>query len=319
MAALAFRVDALPAIGHGHMMRCAALASAASAQGLACRLLTADPNAFSLGEWQDSGCRIETLPPEITPGSSVDTEATARFAEDALLVLDGYHFGKDFWSHLPTQPMLWLDDLAEEDHPVAAVLNHNPGANQRFGDRYSQAGRRLLGLEYALIRPSVGRQTYQGGNGLLLNFGGSDLDNLGLAALKALIDTIEAPITLVCTAGPAGLAEASVLASDRIRVLPPTDLAPLIAKADVFFCAGGVTALEAARIGAPLIVLPIADNQRPGASALAATGAAQLVTSMAEGAGAVRDLLHNRPASHTSGIIDGKGAVRILAALADLF
>lgn len=318
MAALAFRVDALPAIGHGHMMRCAALATAAAAQGIACRLLTADPTAFSLGEWQESGCRIEALPSEIIPGSAADAEATARFAEDALLVLDGYHFGANFWRHLATAPVLWLDDLAEEDHPVAAVLNHNPGADARFADAYGSAGRRLLGIEYALIRPSVSRQTHTGGDGVLLSFGGSDLDNLGLAALKAVRGAVDASITLVCTAGPEGLAEASALASDKIRVLPPTDLAPLMAKADVFFCAGGVTALEAARIGTPLIVLPIADNQRPGATALAQMEAAHLVASMAEGAGAVRDLLHNRPPSHTPGIIDGKGATRILAALADL-
>lgn len=301
------------------MMRCAALATAAAEQGIPCRLLTADPAVFSLREWQDSGCRIEALPARITPGSREDAEATAHFAEGALLVLDGYHFGADFWPNLPSQPILWLDDLAEEDHPVAAVLNHNPGAEQRFADRYSKAERRLLGIDYALIRPSVGRQTYSGGDGVLLNFGGSDLDNLGLTALEAVLETVDSRITLVCTAGPEGFAQAQALATGNIRILPPTDLAPLIARADVFFCAGGVTALEAARIGAPLIVLPIADNQRPGASALATTGAARLVASMAEGAGAVRDLLHNRPPSHTPGIIDGKGAERILAALADLF
>ena len=62
---------------------------------------------------------------------------------------------------------------------------------------------------------------------------------------------------------------------DMSLLIAPPDMPELIAWADMAVTAGGTTALELAYMQVPAVMLVIADNQRSGANALHASGAAQ--------------------------------------------
>jgi spore coat polysaccharide biosynthesis predicted glycosyltransferase SpsG len=78
--------------------------------------------------------------------------------------------------------------------------------------------------------------------------------------------------------------------------------------------------LEAAMMGVPMVLLPVADNQRPGAQSMARAGAAVTVSSAEAAAEAARLLLGDpgetaRMSRQGRELVDGRGPERILAAL----
>ncbi|MDP6781724.1 MAG: glycosyltransferase, partial [Alphaproteobacteria bacterium] len=163
---------------------------------------------------------------------------------------------------------------------------------------------------------------------LLVTFGGYDEDNLALAAMRELAG-VEAPFaaTVICSADADGLAEAQTFAAshpDRFRVLPPGDIVPLMAVADLALCAGGTTALELASLGVPMVLVTVADNQESGAAALAGAGCARLagrgIGALPDAARALGDLLRDAAACKDMGragttLVDGNGAARISEAI----
>jgi UDP-2,4-diacetamido-2,4,6-trideoxy-beta-L-altropyranose hydrolase len=108
-----------------------------------------------------------------------------------------------------------------------------------------------------------------------------------------------------------------------IRVLhqPPALLGPLLG-ADLAVTAAGNSLLEAAAVGVPTLALVMADNQLPGARALAEAGATQLCDPASPDAvaAAVRRLagdrrLRREQAERGRALVDGHGALRVAFAL----
>lgn len=328
-----FRADDGPGIGAGHLMRCRALAEAVEAAGGRAHLL-AHADSPLHRDWRAEGARVETH--GLLIGSGQDMDATLKFAravEADWLVADGYAFDVAWLEALARQHrLLYLDDLGARDAAAALVLNQNAGAEERYRTTYTRARRALLGVEWFLLgcawqavtpRPEPGR--------LLVTLGGDDRDNLTLALMRVLLaDGRAFHADVVCSAPEAGFQAAWELASacpDRFTLhRVPIDLAPLMARASVAVCGGGVTPLEAASLGVPLVIKVLADNQAPGAQALASAGAALVVAGESEGvtgvAGLALGLLADDDAravlaERAHALVDGKGAARVMAVMTE--
>lgn len=316
-ARLLFRADCGPDIGLGHVMRCFALASAAVARGHRVALATRDPTAAALRRWRDLGADVTAFADRPDAAAAAGLVAMARSIGAATVVIDRYGLSPTFFDLLAAGGLsvVALDDLGRDDPPCELVVNPNPGAEVRFADAYRRSRQRRLGATHALIRPEVTATQAIGGGGILVTLGGSDLARATRALARSLARAL--PDTAIVA-----------VAADTVDGVPPVgvdlrapcDLAPLLANADLVVCGGGVTALEAAHLGRPAVLVVLADNQRPGAETLAAAGAARLAEGLDDVASVVVALMADREARAAMsaagrGLIDGRGAARVLAAI----
>ncbi len=328
-----FRADAGEEIGSGHLMRCFGLAQYLRDEGMSCSLLTTGREEPAAARWQEE--EIDVREQQVEHGSPEDAVATSEAAYEVdaqWIVADGYDFGLN-WQRAVREGgphLLCFDDLGGASFAADLVVNQNPGAQDMSYDM--EGGSRVLaGAEYVVLRREfryLKRKTSPGPPRLLVTFGGYDRDNLALAAMGELAKLKEPfAATVICTADARGLEEAKSFATSheqKFRVLPPTDMAPLMAATDMALCAGGTTSLELASLGVPMVLVTVADNQEPGAVALDCAGCARLAgrggAALPDAVKATDDLLHNPAAREDMGrasavLVDGRGVTRIARAL----
>ncbi len=328
-----FRADAGVGIGSGHLMRCLGPAQFLCDEGANCTIFTTQTAEPVVDRWREEG--IEILELRGARGSPDDAAATLAAAVECdaqWVVADGYEFGLD-WQRAVKKSgvgLLCFDDLGGVSFAADLVVNQNPGAQDLSYDM-AGGGRVLAGPDYVMLRRDirhVQREADSTPPRLLVTFGGYDVGNLALAAMKELacLET-SFTATVICSADADGLAEAQTFAAshpDRFHVLPSTDIAPLMAAADMALCAGGTTTLELAACGVPMVVVTVADNQEPGAVALDHAGCARLagkaLTALPEAVEEVSRLLGDEGAraemsSLGRKLIDGRGVERVAAAL----
>ncbi len=328
-----FRADAGVDIGSGHLMRCLGLAQYLRDEGVSCSLLTTAAKEPAVVRWREEEINVQEHQAE--RGSLEDAAATlaATTATGAQwIVADGYEFGLD-WQRAVREgkpKLLCFDDVGGASFAADLVVNQNPGAQDLSYDMES-GGRVLAGADYVVLRREFRHLKPEASSGpphLLVTFGGYDHDNLALAAMEELAGLdVDFTATVICSADAEGLAAAQTFAAshpDRFRVLPPTDIALLMAAADLALCAGGTTALEMAALGVPMVLVTLADNQEPGAAALDRAGCAHLagrgVAALPDAVLALDDLLRDAAAREDMGragtaLVDGRGVERISGAL----
>jgi UDP-2,4-diacetamido-2,4,6-trideoxy-beta-L-altropyranose hydrolase len=323
---LFIRADADPTIGTGHVMRCLALGQA----------------------WRDAGGEVvfstACEPPELrarlrSEGLLIHPpNALEDFGENGCwLVLDGYQFEAEDQrrARYGGRRVLAIDDMAQLPRYYAdVVLNQNIGAerSQYSCEPYT---RLLLGPSYALLRrefipwsnhhreiPTVARK-------LLVTLGGSDPHNVTARVIQAVrsisIDGLE---TVVVAGAQCGMPfELLGKASDAgVRLeRNVTDMAPLMAWADLAVSGAGSTCWEMAFLGLPAIVIALAENQCGIASGLAEHGCAVSLGWHAEVtaqyvATAIRNLVFDQErrremSERGSCLVDGAGAKRVVEIL----
>lgn len=204
------------------------------------------------------------------------------------IVLDGYHFDTAYQEairlHRTGCRLLVIDDTAHLPRYHADLLvNQNlPAAELDYVcDEHTTL---MLGPRYALVRPEFrehappARVAAKVGRKLLVTLGGEDPENVTLLALRA-VDELDLP-GLECriVVGPAnphletlrGHVERS---SANLQFLTDvTDMAGLMAWADVALSAAGITCWELALMQLPAVVLVLAENQQSIAEPMARKG-----------------------------------------------
>jgi spore coat polysaccharide biosynthesis predicted glycosyltransferase SpsG len=164
---------------------------------------------------------------------------------------------------------------------------------------------------------------------VLVTLGGSDPDNVTLRVIEGLIATPEFEAQIVAGGSNPHLArlrEAFGESNGALRLVhDPGDMAELMAWADVAVSAAGTAAWEMAFMGLPALLIVLADNQEPIASALVDAGAAlSLGPATTFGAEHICDRLRSLAASHEvlrkmsargRALIDGRGSERVVAAM----
>lgn len=303
----AFRCDAAPAMGVGHLMRCVALADALRERGDETLFLLSPASAPRAPLAEQRGHPVLILDLTEAPSAPAepddppmahwlpwgwrrDLAATSSAFGDAVnwLVVD--HYGIDARWHREAKQqrgryaprILAIDDMA--DRPLAAdvLLDHNASADAAlYAPRLAAPARLLLGPRYALIRkevealrkPLAERPIRR----ILVTFGGAAAGSIYRAVAEALASLPQRPLTLeiIGVAEPTDRVaiEASSGGGLIIRAFGMVDDLPArMAAADLCIGAAGVSALERALIGAPSLTYVTADNQRLAIAALARAG-----------------------------------------------
>jgi spore coat polysaccharide biosynthesis predicted glycosyltransferase SpsG len=243
-----------------------------------------------------------------------------------LVVLDGYVFPAGVQTAIRGScPLVVVDDL---DGPCDCdvAVNPAPGVEDSPGPTGASATLRgpafaLLAAAYRTARDQRMREPHSA-TSLLVSNGGSDLGSIGVPLAHALLTcSVDGRVDLVIGPG-------ATTPLDHPRVTlhrSPTTLASLLAQAALYAGAAGTTAVQAACVGVPAIIAPVADNQRRQAGALERAGCAVVVSPpiderVAQSACRLLSDRERLQAMSRAGweLVDGRGSERVAAAIAEV-
>jgi UDP-2,4-diacetamido-2,4,6-trideoxy-beta-L-altropyranose hydrolase len=344
------RADASPTIGSGHIARCLPLARVLRAQGshvaFACRRLPGHRiealrsegyETFALPERyvdEDPHQAIESMLPW-----QADIDALAKELQDQAafdwIIAD--HYGLDH--HWQTAARRWapriaaVDDLATRRYSVDLLLNQNlSGLSENYQPLLPAGCRTLLGPRYAMLReefsaPAIAIKPQA--RRVLVNFGGFDAAMQTHHAMQALADFTDLEVDFVAGADNPAWAQMQALARTRPHWRLHSfvsDFHQRMIAADLFIGAGGGTSWERAALGLPTICIAVSNNQQANGEVMAAAGAHVFmgareqvsVEQLRDAVGFVVNNFYLRQslAERSQQLVDGRGALRVAAALA---
>lgn len=356
---IAFRADASVQVGTGHVMRCLTLATELRKRGHACIFVCRDLAGHLGHAIRDAGFDLTLLPapdPDFNPevddpvhakwagvAWQLDAAQTLAAAKDVhWLVVDHYAFDArwETAARCDGAKLAIIDDLADRSHIADLLLDQNLGRSAAdYDDLLPNKTERLIGTRYALLRPEFAalREAVLAGRAargnivrtVLVSMGGVDLDNATGAVLTVLDAHPDLKVILVMGANaPAlDLVQAQVAAcSGHVEVIVNTsDMAGLMAKADLAIGAAGGTSWERCALGLPSLVAVLAENQAEAAFELSTSGAAIDIGSpqSSEFPSKLADALERTkaPASlnalsrSAASVTDGRGVARVADAI----
>ncbi|GAB4058715.1 UDP-2,4-diacetamido-2,4,6-trideoxy-beta-L-altropyranose hydrolase [Uliginosibacterium sediminicola] len=320
------RADASAQIGHGHVMRCLALAQALRERGAEV-VFHSRPlvgNAFAAIE--QAGFAVQSLQREgVLPACD-------------WLIVD--HYGLEAqWERAQrgnAKSIFVIDDLAGRWHDCDLFLDQNLAAARREAS-VPERCRQLLGPRYALLRRAFAEARVQLAprsgkiERVLVCLGGGDPDNV-TGQIVALISAAFPQLVLDVVVGAASphidTLRQRWAHDPQVRLGVAVDtMAVWMRDADFFIGASGSMSWERAVLSLPGIMLSLAENQRPIAQAIDAAGAGIDLGSAQDFQAArllacMRELLATpdrvQAMSMQMGqLCDGDGAVRVAAAILD--
>ena len=349
---VAFRVDSSPTIGSGHLRRCLALAEFVRSTGRRCCFISrAHPGNLN-AQVVEAGHELIELP--AAAGDDVDgegyaawlgvpEEADAALSKSAIagrdiaaMIVDHYALGRAWEERLRPHcaMLLAIDDLANRTHSVDILVDVTPISDpSRYDALVTPQTRLLLGPRFAILRPEFrqARATLATRSGeigrIFITFGAIDSQNWTEAAVAAVRGAMGRGIMIdvaISSSAPHAGRLREIASTDELLSLhfDTSDVAKLMAAADLGIGAGGTTSWERACLGLASILTPIADNQRDPTAAICAAGCAlalagDRVTYTARLA-ATLELLRGNPnllqriGWAAGAIVDGVGASRIV-------
>ncbi len=319
-------------------MRCLALAQAWQDHGGKALFVMSQSTPSVSARLTSESCAIATSP--APAGSAADAIYAAELAAgyaDSWVVIDGYHFDAEYQEIIKKANLrlLAVDDNANGSHFFAdVVLNQNLHAHVSQYRNIESASRLLLGPRFALLRRELRNAAPRGRVGpvncIAITFGGSDPKNMTAHVLKALASLGLTDVRLAAIVG--GSNPNLPILRDLVREIRSTcelhvdvsDMASILAEADMAITAAGSTCWELCALGVPSIVIDVASNQSPIARSLAEHGCAIHVA----GKCFQTELLHEavtrlvssrelreKMSKAASQLVDGNGAARVVAAL----
>ena len=338
---LLFRADASVSIGTGHVMRCLALAQAWQDAGGRAAFAMAESTPAVHEKLRAEG--FEVLSVAARAGSDEDSAQTISLAREQRaewVVVDGYQFDADFQRVLKTAELrvLFLDDNGHAGiYSADLVLNQNVHAAESMYERRGPDTRLLLGTSYSLFRREFAawtewrREIPAMGRKLLVTFGGSDPGNFTAIVMQSLrqvkIPAMETVVVIGASNPHFALLEnirSAIEGAVRLE-RNVSDMAKLMAWADLAVSAAGTTSLEMCLLGLPAIVVTVAENQRASARELEKRNCVVRLDASqglrVEGvAELIEQLLRDRQtrqllSQHGRELVDGNGAKRVIAAI----
>ncbi len=340
---LLIRADANIAMGTGHVMRCLALAQA----------------------WQDAGGRAVFAMADATPavrarlraegfdiapvrGSDDANGPASQLASLALelgaewVVVDGYQFGSARQCELKSAGLkvLFVDDYGHAGHYSAdLVLNQNVSANEQLYANREPHTRLLLGPRYCMLRRefrawrSKKREIPAIGHKVLVTMGGSDPANFTARVMQALaaveLEGLQARI-VVGGSNPHidSLQRYANQFAERVALWSSvSNMAELMAWADIAVSSAGTTAWELAFMGVPSVLLAVVEHQSAVAQAVETARVGVNLGWFSEtherritevvGELLADGPLRNEMAANGRGLVDGYGVDRVVSVLAE--
>ncbi len=327
-------------MGTGHVMRCLALAQAWQDAGGRATFAMAEPSAFLRERLRKESIALSEIgAPPGTDADAAETITLARQHSASWIVVDGYRFDGEYQRALKNGgfKVLFLDDYGHAGHYSAdLILNQNISAKEILYENREPYSRLLLGTHYCLLRREFTswrqwkREVAPVGRKVLLTMGGSDPGNFtgkAVAALQSLESEIEAVVVIGGSNAHDELSQTAWTGGKKtITVLRDvSNMAELMAWADVAISAAGTTCWELCLMGLPSLLIDLADNQTRLAKQLDERGCAVHLGSAQEASSKslphrLNTLLNSfevrqRLSMRARELVDGAGASRVVSVL----
>lgn len=341
LPSILFVVDGGPEIGGGHVLRALTLATALAERGVEASFLAPPFVAELLDRFAPASVgRIVTAFAEPEDLSKAAVEAAAGFR---AVVFDHFRLAaRDHYRIAGGRPSLAVDDLADRRLGVDMVLDVGPDRRaEDYKDIVEPGTRLLLGPSWALVRPefvlvraaALARRAKSETVGrVLVSLGLTDVGGITARVVDRLLPRLgEAGLDVVLGREAPSLGEMERLAARDPRVALHVEthaMAGLCAAADLAVGAGGSSAWERCAVGLPGVTLMLAANQEPGARALAAAGAGEVVDGCADDFEAAFDRAFTglfrsperraRMGKAAANLCDGRGAARAAEAFLEM-
>jgi len=345
-----FRADASITLGNGHIMRCLTLANEFKAQGAQCDFICRKHAGDAIDFIRNHGFPVHVLPKQISQqlDENLDASDLCVYLSDHkpdLIIVDHYKLGSKWETKTIKycKKLVVIDDLANREHNCDILIDQ--GLNCKKEDYFHLVDKQcnlLVGQKYGILRKefaqlrsySLKRRDDPTVQHILITMGGTDEPNATGQVLDALIHCNlpeNCLITVVMGSKAPWLSTIKCLAKQlawSTQVLVDvSNIAALMAESDIAIGAVGGTAWERCCLGLPTLMIVLADNQKTGANALAACGAAKLI-------GPAEKIQHNLPNvldtfianphllqkmwENARAITDGHGVQNIIAEVGDI-
>jgi UDP-2,4-diacetamido-2,4,6-trideoxy-beta-L-altropyranose hydrolase len=285
---LLFRTDASVTMGTGHVMRCIALAQAVQDAGGSAVFAMAATTAGVQARLAAESCDLLFLPCD--GRSDEDAQQTISLARERAvdwIVVDGYQFTADYQQALKAagSKIVFVDDYGHAAHyPADLVLNQNAYADEKLYAAREPYTRLLLGSDYCLLRREFiswrgwKRVIAPVGNKILVTMGGSDPENFTAVVIEGLRQLNNVATTVVVGGSNPhfeSLQRMVLQSGEQFRLMTSVaNMADLMAWADLAVSGAGSTCWEMCLLQLPMMLIDLADNQKPIAHVLEASGAA---------------------------------------------
>ncbi len=339
LGTLLIRADASPDIGTGHVMRCLAIAQAWQDRGGRAIFFMAKSTPAINERLSGEGCEIVANAAEI--GGATDariTVETCRKLASDWLILDGYCFDSQYEARVceAGPKVLYVEDWGMDRTDANIVLNPNLTAREsQYTHRPGSV--RLLGTRYALLRREFRnwtnwhREIPASARKVLVTLGGSTPEHVAVRILEALTmlkNEIEQVFFVMGASSRehSSLARAAAPLDKRVTFQrAATDMATLMAQADIAIAAAGSTCWEMCFMGLPSLIMDVADNQTAEAMELDRQGCAKylgnantfraetLASELSTMLGSEK--MRSQMSSRCRSLVDGRGAERVVSAM----
>jgi spore coat polysaccharide biosynthesis predicted glycosyltransferase SpsG len=304
------RTDANEKIATGHLMRCLAIAAECRRHAPVCFVLADEASAGLLKKlcpaWQDYEIKIlgtayGALAAELPAFSQILAQTKPR-----AVLIDSYAVTADYLAAVNASARTYyLDDLKVFAYPVHKVINYNDN------HVYAPLRAQFRDVPYQ-VRENVAD--------ILVTAGGSDEAGMTETVLGAAMSVLPDSVNYHVMVGALNRRR------DRLHELAAThphlalyenrtDMAAIMQGCDMAVSAAGSTVYELCAVGVPTICFAAAENQVPGATALAAENAV-IYAADRDFATHIRCLAADYPrraalSANMRRLVDGYGAVRI--------
>ena len=275
---LVIRADATATVGGGHVMRCLAVADQWINQHSNAQVvfLCAEISQKLTSRLQAHGHAVKSI--DVERGSSQDALATSSFAiqnrADAI-IFDGYCFNHEYQHQVYDKSYLSVvydDEAIRNKFWCDVIVNQNISANPEYYRKIAPKSNLLMGTDYAALRPEFRKlhqqaRSYSGNTDILISLGLSDTREILKSILSGLSMFTLNTLNIEILTGKQYLAELESFGVDIHHNVQcnnvVTDFAQKLYDTDMAILASGGTANEAACLGTPMLLVCIADNQRP--------------------------------------------------------
>ena len=349
---IAFRVDASLQMGTGHVMRCLTLANGLKEQGVEVLFISRPLQGHLIERIKQEGVQCAALPEvrkEFVPTDSALPHATwlgveqEQDAEECLPILQTFqpdwlivdHYALDYkWENILKshyKKLMVIDDLGDRKHLCDLLLDQNYGATlEKYKDLVPRNCQILAGSKYALLRPefakwrefSLRRRAPEPRlKTILVTLGGVDPDNYTGQVLEQLARSNLPPeIEIIVVMGATAPHLDAI--QQQMKTMPynttvktnVSNMAEIMANADLAIGAAGSTTWERCCLGLPSIQVVIAKNQEAIAASLEKKNAIKLIPSILD----LKELIDSdqswmKDVYHISSqICDGLGTDRVI-------
>ena len=259
-----FFCEASLKIGTGHVMRCLTITNMLKNKNYECVFISSLTSTNLIPQLNN----FTTISPDNFIKNPINCD---------LIIIDNYKIDYNFEKKLRnfTKKIMVIDDLFNRKHDCDILLDQNLGVKKIFyKNLINKDCKTLLGTKYAILRPEFleyrkkifhKRKLTKNINKLLINFGGSDVKNYSLKALKMVEKSsfkgeINVVLGFQCP-NLESIKKLSKISKNKINILQQANMAQMIFEADIAIAAGGSSTWERCCLGLPTYMIKIADNQ----------------------------------------------------------